>query len=210
MGFGVPASVKLCPPGPVTVMLIAPAAQRLRHGCVRARAVQHNVRGHAARQCAVLVKMAHPAQVAFALFAHIAQHHQRRRQFHSGIESAHVQWPACPPRRPRYRMRPELPGARPPITGCSGVSAGNTVSRCAESRTTGPVLSGGRLRWPAGLPAHCRRRRFLPGSGRPRQNALPAIAPAPARHSSGAGIATSSTCQSMMVLGFACSQANAA
>ena len=86
MGLGVPASVKLWPPGPGDRDPIAPAAQRLRHGRVRAGAIQHNVRGNAAGQRAVLVEVAHAAQIAFALFAHIAQQDERRGQFDLGFE----------------------------------------------------------------------------------------------------------------------------
>jgi len=54
---------------------VATAAQGLRHGRVRPRPVQDNMRGDAARQHA-LVEVAHAAQVAFALLAHIPKENQ--------------------------------------------------------------------------------------------------------------------------------------
>ena len=78
----------------------AAAAQRLRHRRVRARAIQHDMRSPASRQCAVLIKVPHPAQIPLTLFAHIAQHHQRRRQFHPGAHESmnHGQHPHHPSR----------------------------------------------------------------------------------------------------------------
>ena len=81
-----PCVGKAVPARPGHGHTIAPAAQRLRHGRLRARAIEHNVRGHASGERAVLVKMPHAAQIAFALFAHIAQHDKRRRQFHLGVD----------------------------------------------------------------------------------------------------------------------------
>jgi hypothetical protein len=57
---------------------IAAAAQRLRYSRLRARAVQHNVRGDAAGERGLLIKEAHAAQVAFAFLAYIAEKDQRR------------------------------------------------------------------------------------------------------------------------------------
>jgi len=51
----------------------AAAAQGLRHGRVGARSIEHNVRRDPAGQRPLVVEVAHPAQVAFAFLAHIAQ-----------------------------------------------------------------------------------------------------------------------------------------
>ena len=81
---------KAMPAGSGDGNLVAAAAQSLGDGCIGAGAIQHNVRGDAAGERAVLVKMAHAAQVAFAFFAHIAQHDQRDGQFNAGVdEGAH-------------------------------------------------------------------------------------------------------------------------
>ena len=104
------------------------------------------------------------------------------------------------------------PGASrrsPSSTGLSGVPAGKTVSMCAESRMTGPVLSAGMFVARQGA-------ENVAGSV-DLDIAEAGLVKRSASHSArlrspcvGAGMATSSTCQSMMVLGFACSQAKAA
>ena len=50
MGLGVPASVKLWPPGPAMRTLVSAAAERLGDGGFRARAIENNMRGDAAGQ----------------------------------------------------------------------------------------------------------------------------------------------------------------
>jgi hypothetical protein len=84
MGLGVPAS-KAVPARAADPHLESPAAHGLRHRRVDTGAIQHDVRGDAPRPVALPIKLAHAAQVAFALFAHIAQEDQRRRQFHRGL-----------------------------------------------------------------------------------------------------------------------------
>ena len=66
--------------------LVAAAAQGLGDGRVRAGAIQNDVGGDAAGQRTLAVKMAHAAQIAFALFAHIAQKDERRGQFNPGLD----------------------------------------------------------------------------------------------------------------------------
>ena len=96
----------------------------------------------------------------------------------------------------------------PFIFGLSGVPAGKTVSKCAESTTTGPVFSGGNLA------AGSQPKTLLAASVSTLLR--PALAKRAANHSAracspkgGAGMATTSACKSMIVLGLPCSQAKA-
>ena len=59
--------------------LEAAAAEGLGDGRVRARAVEDDVGGDAAGERALVVEVAHAAQIAFAFFAHVAQEDKRRR-----------------------------------------------------------------------------------------------------------------------------------
>ena len=51
---------------------VAAAAQGLGDGGVGAGAIEDDVCGNAAGQCALVIEMAHTAQIALALLAHIA------------------------------------------------------------------------------------------------------------------------------------------
>ena len=60
--------------------LVPSAAEGLRDSCVRAGAIENNVSGNAAGERAVLVDMAHAAQVTLTFFAHVAEDDQRNRK----------------------------------------------------------------------------------------------------------------------------------
>ena len=64
----------------------AAAAQGLGHGRVRARAVEHNVRSDASGEGCVRIQMAHAAQIALALFSHVADEEQRCRHLGLGMQ----------------------------------------------------------------------------------------------------------------------------
>ena len=86
MGLGVPASVKLWPPGPLIVTWKRRLPKGLGHRRVRACAVENNVRRDASGERALIIEVAHAAQIAFALLAHVAQKEQRCGQFEFGLQ----------------------------------------------------------------------------------------------------------------------------
>jgi hypothetical protein len=66
----------------------APRAKRLHHCRIRSCSVEHDVRGDAPRESALVVNVPHPAQVAFAFFAYIAHQDQRRGKLHFGLDQS--------------------------------------------------------------------------------------------------------------------------
>ena len=63
----------------------AATAQCARDSALGTSAIQNDVRRDAASQRAVLVEMAHAAQIAFAFFADVAQKDQRGGQLRPGL-----------------------------------------------------------------------------------------------------------------------------
>ena len=126
--------------------LIAPAAQE--PGSRPSPRPRH--REQCGPQCGqpvgLRVEMAHAAQIAFALFAHIAKKQKWRGEFRFRVEEGvghgqHANHSGSVVAGARRGQAVAIDEAR---VGLSGVSAGKTVSRCAERMTKGPVLSGGR------------------------------------------------------------------
>ena len=136
--------------------LVAAAAEGLRDGGVGAGSIENNVSGDAAGERAVLVDMAHAAQVALTFFANVAEDDEWNWQvrwpaWRSAVTMANI--PATPA---ALSLEPGASRRSPSRTGLSGVPAGKTVSMCAERRMTGQVQSAGRLsagKRPRTLPA---------------------------------------------------------
>ena len=103
MGLGMPASVKLWPAGAGNGDLVAAAAKGLSDGGVGAGAIENDVGGDAAGEWAVLVDMAHAAQVALPFFANVAEDDERNRQRDTSMDEARLRWLTFPPHQPHCR-----------------------------------------------------------------------------------------------------------
>ena len=86
MGLGVPASVKLWPPGPLMVTW----KRRLPRAWVTAEsapgAIEDDVGGDATGEGRLLVEMADAAQIAFAFFAYVAEHDDGSGELNLGVD----------------------------------------------------------------------------------------------------------------------------
>jgi hypothetical protein len=127
--------------------LKAQAAESLCHGRVSARAIENDMSSHAARQKGIVVKWRmprrspSPSSPTFAITTRgtgnstSAMIQRMDKCQHSGH--------ACSIVGSAGRFEAEASVCLGHL-GLSGVAAGKTVSRCAESTTTGPLLSAGR------------------------------------------------------------------
>ena len=84
-GVGSAGVSKTVAPGSGNGDLIAAAAKSLRDGCVGAGSIENNVSGDAAGERAVLVNVAHAAQVALTFFADVAKDDERHRKLDASV-----------------------------------------------------------------------------------------------------------------------------
>ena len=188
--------------------LIAFAAKSLGDGRIGACPVENDVGCDTAGQSSLFVQVAHTAQVALAFFAHVAE--KQRDAGNSTPDSTRAWAMASMPATPAPLS--QAPGASRRSAFTTGSGEFRRERRCPGARRErrwGRCIPGGgwgREEGQRTFPISSEYTPLRPASVK-RETIQAERACSP---KGGAGMATSSTCQSMMRLGLPCSQEKAA